>query len=278
MRFGLAILAWGSLLLAPSVWGAEPVLKVCADPANLPLSNDKGEGYENKIAAAMAHDLGRTVEYTFFPQRIGFVRNTLRMKDESTQQYKCDVIIGVPAEYELTATTKPYLHSTYSMLLAPKPEFNSFKTAEDLLQLPRDKLAKVKVGVFTRSPGNDWLLKYSLMDQAVVYTHQNGDIQESPARTVERDMLAGGIDAAILWGPIAAMVAQNHAGEKWRAVPFTPEPEIKFDYSIAMGLRQGEADWKKTLDGWIAGHGPQIEAILKSYQIPIVDSTGHLQM
>ena len=277
MRWGRTALVLGGMFLTPAVLGGQ-VLKVCADPANLPLSNDKGEGYENKIAAAMAEDLGRTVEYTYFPQRIGFVRNTLRMKDDNTQQFKCDVIIGVPEGYELTATTQPYLHSTYSLLLAPKSDLAALKTAEELLQLPRDKLAKVKVGVFTRSPGNDWLLKNSLMDQAVVYTHQNGDIQESPAKTVERDMLAGNIDAAILWGPIAAMVAQNHAQEKWRAVPFTPQSAIKFDYSIAMGLRQGEAEWKKTLDGWIAGHGSKIEAILKAYQIPIVDSTGHVEM
>src|ERR1700750_1576128 len=83
----------------------DQVLRVCADPHSMPQSNDRGEGYENKIAEAMAHDLGKKVEYTYFPQRMGFVRNTLRSRDEQTQQFKCDVIIGVPKGYDLTATT-----------------------------------------------------------------------------------------------------------------------------------------------------------------------------
>jgi quinoprotein dehydrogenase-associated probable ABC transporter substrate-binding protein len=266
--------AVGTVGLAAS----EGSLKVCADPANLPLSNDKGEGYENKIADAMAHDMGRKVEYVFFPQRMGFVRNTLRMRDEKTNQWKCDVIIGVPTGYELTATTRPYLHSTYALLLAPRADFAPLHTADDLLKLPPEQVAKLRIGVFSRSPGNDWLLKNSLIEHAAVYTHQNGDVQESPARTIERAMGAAQIDAAILWGPLASMLAMNHADLKWRAVPFLPQPEIRFDYSISMGLRNGEPEWQKTLDDWIAGHGPQITEILRTYHIPIVDSSGQVQM
>jgi ABC-type amino acid transport substrate-binding protein len=206
------------------------------------------------------------------------VRNTLRMRDEKTNQWKCDVIMGVPTGYDLTATTQPYLHSTYALLLAPRAEFADIHTADDLVKLPPARLASLRIGVFSRSPGNDWLLKNALIERAAVYTHQNGDVDESPARTIERDMSAGEIDAAILWGPIAAMLATQHANLKWRAVPFLPQPEIRFDYSISMGLRNGEPEWQKTLDGWIAGHGPQIAAILKSYRIPIVDSAGHVQM
>ena len=269
-----------SLILAgtAAVAAGEGVLKVCADPSNLPLSNDKGEGYENKIADAMAHDLGRKLEYVYFPQRLGFVRNTLRMRDEKTNQFKCDVIMGVPTGYDLTATTQPYLHSTYALLLAPRAEFADMHTADDLLRLPPEKLARLRIGVFSRSPGNDWLLKNSLVEHAAVYTHQNGDAEESPARTIERDMAAGQINSAILWGPIAAMVAMNHAKLNWRMVPFVPQPEIRFDYSISMGLRNGEPEWQNTLDRWIAGHGAQIASILKSYQIPIVDTTGHVQL
>jgi quinoprotein dehydrogenase-associated probable ABC transporter substrate-binding protein len=256
---------------------SDAVLRVCADPANLPLSNDKGEGYENKIAEALAHDLGRRVEYTFFPQRMGFVRNTLRLKDEQSQQYKCDLIIGVPKEYELTATTQPYMHSTYALIFASKSEFDGLRNAEDLLKLPPETLKALRIGVFTRSPGDDWLLKHSLMDHAAVYSHQNGDIDESPARTIERDLAAGKIDAAIIWGPIAGMLVERRSQEpKWRAVPFNPDPAIKFDYEISMGLRQGEKEWKETLDKWIAGHQKQIDSILMSYQVPLVDATGHI--
>jgi quinoprotein dehydrogenase-associated probable ABC transporter substrate-binding protein len=255
---------------------SDGLLKVCADPANLPLSNDKGEGYENKIAEALARDLKLRVEYTFFPQRMGFIRNTLRSKDEQSQQYKCDLIIGVPKEYELTATTQPYMHSTYSLIFTARRELSALRTADDVLKLPAEKLNALHIGVFTKSPGADWLLRHGLMDHAAVYSHQNGDVDESPARTIERDLAAGKIDAAILWGPIAGMLVQQRTKDpKWRAVPFESDSTLKFDYEISMGLRQGEKPWKDTLDTWIAGHHPQINSILLSYKVPLVDSAGH---
>ena len=104
------------MLLAAHAQDSAAVLRVCADPGNMPLSNNQAEGYENKIAQALARDLGRRIEFTYFPQRMGFVRNTLRQRDESTQQFKCDVIIGVPKGFELTATTRPYMRSTYALL------------------------------------------------------------------------------------------------------------------------------------------------------------------
>lgn len=253
------------------------VLKVCADPSNLPLSNDKGEGYENKIAEALAHDLSLKVEYTYFPQRIGFIRNTLRSKDEVSHQYKCDLIMGVPKDYGLTATTQPYMHSTYALIFSARSDLNGLHTAEELLRLPREKLDALRIGVFTKSPGSDWLLKNGLVDHAVSYSHQNGDPEESPARTIARDLDNGKLDAAILWGPIAGMLVEQRTKEpKWRAVPFEPDPSIKFDYEISMGLRNGEKEWKETLDNWIAAHHPQIDAILLSFKVPMVDATGHV--
>jgi len=256
---------------------ADGLLRVCADPSNLPLSNDKGEGYENKIAEALAHDLKLRIEYTYFPQRIGFIRNTLRLKDEESHRYKCDLIIGVPKGYELTATTEPYMHSTYALIFATRGDLDGLHTAEDLLKLPRQKLDALRIGVFTKSPGADWLLKNGLVDHAVSYSHQNGDAEESPARTIGRDLAAGKIDAAIMWGPIAGMlVDQRSESPKWRAVPFEPDPAIRFDYEISMGLRQGEKQWKETLDAWINAHHPQIDSILLSYKVPLVDPAGHV--
>ena len=249
------------------------VLKVCADGSNLPLSNDKGEGYENKIAAAMAKDMGKKVEYTFFPQRMGFVRNTLRARDETTQAFKCDLIIGVPKGYELTATTQPYLHSTYSLLIKDKGQLSSLKVAEDLEKLPP---AKLRIGAFSNTPGSDYVLKHALIDNALLIAHQNGDPAESPARAMERALDGDAIDGGILWGPIAGMLVKNHPG--WKALPFTPTPDIRFDFEISMGMRQGEKDWKAAVDDWIGGHKPQIVAILKSYQIPVVDDSGHVQL
>jgi quinoprotein dehydrogenase-associated probable ABC transporter substrate-binding protein len=275
---GLTAVLFASLALGqgePQVAGAERVLRVCADPDNLPLSNTRGEGYENKIAEQLARDLGRQLEYTYFPQRMGFVRNTLRQKDPQTQQYKCDVIIGVPKGYELTATTRPYMRSTYALVFRHRPELGNLETADDLLKLPPERLRALRIGVFGRSPGADWLLRNELLDQAVVYSPQSGDPAENPAHTIERDLTAEKIDLAIVWGPMAGFLVGNHSAfPAWRAVPFTPEHEIKFDYEISMGVRFGEKEWKDTLDQWIAAHEANVHDILAGFLVPLVDANG----
>jgi quinoprotein dehydrogenase-associated probable ABC transporter substrate-binding protein len=273
-----ASVAFASVALTAQVTAAEqsePVLRVCADPDNLPLSNRHGEGYENRIAEELARDLGRRVEYTYFPQRMGFVRNTLKQKEGETQKFKCDVIIGVPKGYELTATTRPYMRSTYALVFAPRDEFANLRTAQDVMKLPPATLRSLRIGVFGQSPGADWLLRTGLIDRAVVYAAQSGDPAVNPALVVERDLAAGEIDMAILWGPIAGFLVRQHAAsERWRAVPFTPDREIKFDYEIAMGVRFGEKEWQGTLDKWITGHRPRVEEILASYRVPLLDASG----
>ena len=255
----------------------EHALRVCADPDNLPLSNARGEGYENKIAEQLARDLGRQVQYTYFPQRMGFVRNTLRQKDPQTQQFKCDVIIGVPKGYELTATTRPYMHSTYALVFRHRPELADLQKADDLLQLAPEKLRALRIGVFGRSPGADWLLRNNLLDHAVMYAPQSGDPAENPAHTIERDLEADKIDLAILWGPMAGFLVGKHADSPaWRAVPFAQDPEIKFDYEISMGVRFGEKEWKDTLDQWIASHEESVRGILASFSVPLLDANGNV--
>jgi quinoprotein dehydrogenase-associated probable ABC transporter substrate-binding protein len=255
--------------------GAERALRVCADPDNLPLSNSRGEGYENKIAEQLARDLGLQLQYTYFPQRMGFVRNTLRQKDPQTQQFKCDVIIGVPKGYELTATTQPYMRSTYALVFRHRPEFENFKTADDLLKVPPERLRTLRIGVFGRSPGADWLLRSNLMERAVVYSPQSGDPAENPAHTIERDLADDKIDVAILWGPMAGFLVGKHSdAPAWRAVPFVPEHDIRFDYEISMGVRFGEKEWKDTLDQWIASHDQSVRSILADYRVPLVDADG----
>jgi quinoprotein dehydrogenase-associated probable ABC transporter substrate-binding protein len=255
----------------------ESVLRVCADPNNMPLSNDRAEGYENRIAEELARDLGRKVEYTYFPQRMGFVRNTLKSKDPRTDQFKCDLIIGVPKGYELTATTRPYMRSTYALLLPWREDFKNLRTADDLLKLPAEKRRTLRIGVFGRSPGADWLLRNEMMEHAVVYSPQSGDPAETPAHTIEQDLEAGKIDAAILWGPIAGFLTGRHADvPAWRAVPFMPDNVIKFDYEMSMGVRFGEKEWKDQLDTWIGAHQTRIDAILAGYRVPLLDANGQI--
>jgi quinoprotein dehydrogenase-associated probable ABC transporter substrate-binding protein len=251
---------------------ADTTLRVCADPHSMPQSNERGEGYENKIAAALARDLGKKISYTYFPQRMGFVRNTLRARDEQTQQFKCDLIIGVPKGYDLTATTKPYMHSIYALVLPARAEFKGVKGAEDLLKLPPAKLHSLRIGMFAQTPASDWVLKNGLIERAVMYPAQSGDPNETPDTIIEHDLAAGKIDLAVVWGPIAGFVVSRHTGEQgWAAVPFKPDPTIRFDYEISMGLRQGEKDWQNTLDEWIAGHRAEITQILTDYHIPLLE-------
>lgn len=247
-------------------------LRVCADPNSLPQSNQLGEGYENKIAEALAHDLGKKIEYTYFPQRMGFVRNTLRSRDEQTLQYKCDVIIGVPKGYDVTATTQPYMHSVYALVFDPHGTLKGLQSPEELLKLPPAKLHSLHIGLFAQTPASDWLLKNGLIGQAVMYPAQSGDPKETPDTIVERDIAAGTIDVAVVWGPVAGFIASRHTDKGWVALPFKPDPQIKFDYEISMGLRQGEKDWQKTLDDWIAAHHTEIKQILTAYHIPLVET------
>ena len=274
----LVVSALGALacLTAPA-GGQQPaqdqsVLRVCADPGNLPLSNRQGEGYENKIAEALARDLKRRVEFTFFPQRMGFVRNTLRGRDEQTQQFKCDVIIGVPKGFELTATTQPYMRSTYALIFKSRPEFARLEAPEDLLKLPPQQLQALRIGVFGRSPGADWLLRNGLLAHAVFYAPQSGDPEESTAQVIEQDLLDGKTDMAIVWGPIAGFLEGRHTNPPaWRALAFKPDPTIKFDYEISMGVRFGEKEWKDTLDQWIRTHKDEVRSILAGYHVPLLE-------
>jgi quinoprotein dehydrogenase-associated probable ABC transporter substrate-binding protein len=262
----------GSASASPEA--GDPVLHVCADPSSLPQSNQRGEGYENKIAEALAHDLGKKVEYTFFPQRMGFVRNTLRSRNEATLKFKCDLIIGVPKGYDLTATTQPYMRSTYAMVFTNRADLKALKEPRDLLSLPPQKLQALRIGIFGRSPAADWLLQNGLIERAEMYAPQSGDPNETPNTIVDRDLSSGKIDLAIVWGPVAGQLVGAHGGKDgWVALPFKPDPKIKFDYEISMGLRQGEKDWQAVLDQWIGSHHDQIQSILVSYHIPLLDLT-----
>lgn len=246
-------------------------LRVCADPNNLPQSNSHGEGYENKIAEALARDLALKLEYTFFPQRLGFVRNTLRAREEPSGRFKCDVIIGVPYPYELTATTRPYMHSTYALVFRAQGALAQIESPTDLLKLPATDRASLRIGLFALTPAADWVLRQGLIGRAVLYPAQSGDPNVTALSTVDGDFEARRIDAAILWGPIAGyLVSRRGREDHLRLAPFGADPTIRFDYEIAMGVRFGENDWKGTLDRWIVEHRQDIDRILANYHVPLV--------
>jgi quinoprotein dehydrogenase-associated probable ABC transporter substrate-binding protein len=254
--------------------GDDGVLRVCADPQSLPLSNRKQEGYENKIAELLAKDLDWKLEYTWFPQRMAFIRNTLRAREPNSERFKCDLVIGVPAGFELASTTKPYYRSTYALAYVKGRGLDSVKSPEDLLKLPPDQLSKLKFGVFMQTPPVDWLLRHKLFDQAVSYQRQSGDPEAYPGEIIEKDLSAGKIDVAFAWGPIAGYFAKMAPKGNIEVVAFKPDPEIKFDYAIAMGVRFGEKEWKARVEQLVEKNQRQIQSILASYGAPLLDAQG----
>jgi quinoprotein dehydrogenase-associated probable ABC transporter substrate-binding protein len=249
---------------------ASGVLKVCQDPNNLPFSNERGEGFENRIAQLLADKLGWKLEYFSFPQRMGFIRNTLRFKLPG-EEYRCDLVIGVPAKWDQAATTQPYYHSTYALVYPENGKLSGVHSAKDLYARDPASLRALRIGVFDRSPATEWLGKHGLADAGVPYRMMNADPQYYPGQIIENDLAAGKIDAAVVWGPIAGYFAKRIAQPKMVVVPLPSEPDVKFDYQIAMGVRFGEPKWKATVERLIDENRAGIEAILREYGVPLLD-------
>ena len=257
---------------AASPASAAQILRVCQDPNNLPFSNRELQGFENKIAALLAKDLGWQIAYTWYPQRMGFIRNTLRAKEPGAENYKCDLVTGVASGFDMGATTRPYYRSSYAMAYVKGKGLDSVQTLEDLLKLPPEKRATLRLGVFGGSPVADWLLEHDLIDRMVTYQAQTGDPAQYPGEMVEKDLAKGAIDIAFIWGPIAGYFA-HHAAAPITAIPLKPEPGVQFEFDIAMATRFGEAAYKQRIDDAIARNRPQIDAILASYGVPLLPVT-----
>ena len=247
-------------------------LRVCQDPNNLPFSNDAKEGIENRIAEVFGKALGLPVTYYSFPQRLAFIRNTLRYKLPG-QDYPCDIVMGVPAGYDQVSVTKPYYRSTYALVFAPAKGLEQVKTGEDFLRLPPATLQKLRIGIIDRSPASDWLAKHQLVDQGVPYAMMNADPAQYPGQIVERDLSTGKIDAAIVWGPIAGYFAKRVKNVPLVVVPLKSEPGVRFDYQMAMGVRYGEREWKQQVEGLLQSQQAEIQAILREYGVPLVDES-----
>jgi quinoprotein dehydrogenase-associated probable ABC transporter substrate-binding protein len=259
-----------TLLLNTTAIHAADKFKVCADPLNPPYSSKNQDGYENKIAELFAKKLGQELEYTWLPQRIGFIRNTLKAEIEGSDQFKCDVVIGVPSGDDLTLNTQPYYHSQYVMLIAKGRGWDSITIPEQLGSLPLDKQEKLKIAMFDRGPGTDWLQQTNLLEQGVPYQSMSGDEQNNTAMTIEQDLRNKKIDIAILWGPMAAYVLSKSPANSYIVLPMASRPNLKFDFSMAMGVRQSDGKRKEVLDKLISENKTEIEAILKSYQVPLL--------
>ncbi len=271
----LAGLLASLLMAAAAAQDAQPprtALRVCQDPNNLPFSNVNGEGIENRIAEVFGKALGLPVVYYSFPQRLAFIRNTLKFKLPG-EDYPCDIVIGVPAGYDQVSVTKPYYRSTYALVFPKGKGMDQVASSDDFLKLDAAKLARLRIGIYDRSPASDWLNKHKLVEQGVPYQIMNADPAQYPGEIIEKDLAAGKLDVAIVWGPIAGYFAQRVKSPALMVVPMKSEPGVRFDYQMAMGVRYGEREWKQQVEGLIESNRPQIQAILKEYGVPIVDAS-----
>ena len=269
------------LLLTLLVFLAGPVLaeqrdafRVCADPNNLPFSNQAREGFENRLAELLAEDLGLPVAYTWFPQRMGFIRNTLRAKDPDRDGYRCDVVMGVPDGYELAVTTKPYYRSTYALVYVKGRGLDDIQTGTDLINVDPARKQALRVGVFERTPALQWLAKHGDFDDTKSYVTMSGDPAAYPGELVEKELVGGKIDAAILWGPIAGYFAKQAKDVEMRVIPLHSEPGIRFDFAISAAVRFGDGDWKKEIQGALDRKADAIKALLQEYSVPLVSEDG----
>ena len=269
-----------SLLLVPVVppvtaeVGEMTALKVCADPFMLPFSNRKEQGFENKIAELFAEKLGVDLQYEFFPQRIGFIRNTLKAESESGTGYKCDLVMSAPVNFERAMATTPYYTSSYVLILAKGRGMDDVTSPEMLVDRVKNSDLKIKFGVTDRGQDQFWVFRHGLMGNIVPYQGQPGDPEEYPGKTMTQDLLAGKIDAAIIWGPIIGYFSKTmEGGEDLIILPLSDDPStpyLKFSFTVAMAVRHGEKEWKDKVNQLIAENRTEINAILEDYGVPLL--------
>jgi quinoprotein dehydrogenase-associated probable ABC transporter substrate-binding protein len=260
-----AIVAGVLALVTTAAAASDGQLRVCADPNNLPFSNSAEAGFENKLAAMVAAHFGEQVSYTWWAQRRGFIRNTLKAG-------QCDVVIGVPAGYDLVETTRPYYRSSYVFVTRQDRHL-------DLSSLIDPRLHGLTIAVhLIGDDGNNPPPAQALGDQGIVENVRGysiyGDYREAnpPARLIEA-VENGEVDVAAAWGPLGGYFAQRSP------VPLTVTPirdterfaPQQFQFAIAMGVRKGDHALRARLNAFIDEHRSEINALLRSYGVPLVD-------
>ena len=239
------------------------VLRVCADPNNMPFSTDKGEGFENKLAELLANKLGKGLSYSWYPQATGFVRNTLAA-------HKCDVIMGVPQGDDLVQVTNPYYRTAYALVIKPGHGL------EDVDTLGDPRLKGKRIGIVAGTPPGNNMTANGLMANAKPYPLVIDTRVDSSAAAMMHDLAADEIDAGILWGPMAGYYAR-HAASAVTVVPLVKETTgPRLAYRIAMGVRYADQEWKRQLNRTIQDNQPAINRLLLSFGVPLLDEDDRL--
>ncbi len=240
---------------------SDNAFRVCSDPANLPMSSESGEGFENEIAEHLADVLDRELQYAWFPMALGFLRNTLL-------DYRCDVIIGYAQGDEMVLNTNHYYTSAYVIVTRSDSDIADVETIAD----PR--LADKRVGVIAGTPPASHAARHGLMKNARGYDLMVDRRVESPNQDMIADLLEGEIDAALMWGPIGGPLAKAE-GDALTMTPLLEEEGApRLFYRITMGVRQGEDSWKRALNSLIRQEQEAIDAILIRYGVPLLDDMG----
>ena len=244
-------------------------LRVCADPNNLPFSNRQLDGFENKIAQLVANELHATLRYTWMPQRRGFIRRTLKAG-------LCDLVMGVPGNYEMVLATAPYYRSSY-VFVYPKSRAVPLRSFDDPV------LRDLRIGLHeagedgANQPPAHALARRGIVNHIVPYAMWGADSVASPPGRVIDAVAAGEIDTAIVWGPFGGYFArrQKTALEVVAVEPDAGSPALPFVYDISMGVRPGEDAFKQELEDIIDRRRSEIHGILRGFGVPLMG--GHLE-
>ena len=239
------------------------VLRVTADPNNLPFSNERREGFENKIAELIARELDANLQYSWRAQRRGFFRETLK-------ENRCDLVLGVPAHFDLALTTAPYYRSSYVFVYRKDKALNVRSLDDPIL---RD----LKIGI--QMIGNDGrntppahaLASRGIIDNVVGYTVYGDYAEDNPPARIIDAVVRGDVDIAIVWGPLGGYFAKK-SDVPLEVKPVEPaaDPHLPFTFSIALGVRKNDKPLRDELDAILARKRDEIEAILNEYQVPRV--------
>jgi quinoprotein dehydrogenase-associated probable ABC transporter substrate-binding protein len=233
-------------------------LRVCADPRNLPFSNEKGEGFENKLAELFAEKLQKRLDYMYFPQATGFVRMTLAA-------HRCDVIMGFPQGDDLVQGTNPYYRTAYALVAKQDSGLDEVGTLED------GRLKGKRIGIVAGTPPATNMAAAGLMTNAKPYPLMIDTRIDSSAAAMVKDLVAGEIDAGVLWGPIAGYYAKQ-ISPPLQVTPLINETSgPRLVYRIGMGVRPADQNWKRLLNRLIQENQPAINKILLDFGVPLLD-------
>ena len=236
------------------------VFRACGDPRNLPFSNEKGEGFENKLAELLAAKLGKKLSYAYYPQATGFVRMTLG-------SFRCDVIMGFPQGDDQAQLTIPYYRTTYALITKPGSGL------EDVATISDPRLKDKRIGIVARTPPSTVMAMNGLLAHAKSYPLFIDTRADSSAQAMLDDLARGDIDCGILWGPMAGYYAAR-ANPPLVVVPLVKETiGAPMTFRIGMAVRPSDQEWKRTLNRLIKENQAEINKLLISYNIPILDET-----